>query len=40
VVGVGQIVFVLGAAVAGGLLVWWAYARFMPKRKKNGRRRY
>ncbi len=35
---IGQVVFVVGAALAGGLLVWWAHARIGPKAK--GRRRY
>jgi DNA-binding transcriptional regulator of glucitol operon len=37
---IGHIVFVVGAAIAGGLLAWWAYVRFTPKMKKGGGRRY
>jgi hypothetical protein len=36
----GQIVFIVGAAVAGGLLIWWALERFKPKANKDKGRRY
>jgi hypothetical protein len=36
----GQIVFVVGAAIAGGLLTAWVYAWRATWRKKGGRRRY
>jgi hypothetical protein len=36
----GQIVFVVGAAIAGGLLTAWMYDRRTKQRKKGGRRRY
>jgi hypothetical protein len=35
-----RIVFVVGAAAADGLLVWWALARFKPKPSKDEGRRY
>ena len=31
-----HIVFVVGSAVAGGLLTWWALAKYRPRGKKGG----
>jgi hypothetical protein len=35
----GPVAFVVGAAVAGGLLSWWAYDRFRAKTKNSRRGR-
>jgi hypothetical protein len=36
----GQIAFVVGAAIAGGLLTAWVRERRTRQRKKGGRRRH
>jgi hypothetical protein len=36
----GEIVLVVAAFVAGGLLTWWAFVKFGAKPKKGGRWRY
>jgi hypothetical protein len=40
VIDASRIVFGVGAALAGGLLAWWAFARFKPKTNKDKGRRY
>jgi hypothetical protein len=37
---VGQIIFVVAASIAGGLLSVWMYARRTKQQKNGGRRRF
>ena len=36
---IGQIIFIIGASIAGGLLAWWVHARFRGSGKAKERRR-